>query len=124
MSDFKRKSKPLKNLQKKLNQQLAIIYKDIELAVTVEELSGKLISLMRLDQTCYLPVAAQNKWSERDVILITYADSLLEADKKPLVTLKHFIDKYLGKSINTVHILPFFPYSSDDGFSVIDYSSV
>lgn len=124
MSDFKRKSKPLKNCQKKLNQQLASIYQDIKLAVTVEELSEKLISLMRLDKTCYAPVAAQNKWSEQDIILITYADSLLEADKKPLVTLHHFIDKYLGKSINSVHILPFFPYSSDDGFSVIDYSSV
>ncbi|MFT6924454.1 MAG: sucrose phosphorylase [Psychromonas sp.] len=124
MSDFKRKSKSLKNLQKKLNQQLSSIYKDIELADTFEELSDKLMHLMGLDQTCYLPVAAQNKWSERDVILITYADSLLEADKKPLATLQHFIDKYLGKSINSVHILPFFPYSSDDGFSVIDYSSV
>ncbi|MFT4836797.1 MAG: sucrose phosphorylase [Psychromonas sp.] len=124
MSDFKRKEKSLKNLQKKLNQQLGSIYQDIDLAVTFDELSEKLISLMRLDQICYTAVAAQNKWSEQDVILITYADSLLEADKKPLVTLHNFIDKYLDKSINSVHILPFFPYSSDDGFSVIDYSSV
>ncbi|ABM04319.1 sucrose phosphorylase [Psychromonas ingrahamii 37] len=124
MSDFKRKAKSLKNCQKKLNQQLESIYQDIDLDVTFEELSEKLIFLMRLDKTCHAPVAAQNKWSEQDVILITYADSLLEADKKPLVTLHHFIDKYLGKSINSVHILPFFPYSSDDGFSVIDYSSV
>ncbi|WP_372883114.1 sugar phosphorylase [Psychromonas sp.] len=79
---------------------------------------------MRLDQTCYTPVVAQNKWSEEDIILITYADSLLEEDKKPLVTLQHFINKYLGKTVNSVHVLPFFPYSSDDGFSVIDYSSV
>jgi sucrose phosphorylase len=56
--------------------------------------------------------------------MITYGDSLLKADEKPLVTLKHFMDKYLGDSVNSVHILPFFPYSSDDGFSVIDYSSV
>lgn len=124
MSDFKRASKKFKNLHNKLNQQLASIYKDINLAVSFDQLSDKLIALMRLDQTCYLPVAGQNKWSEQDVILITYADSLLEADKKPLVTLHHFVDKYLGNSINSVHILPFFPYSSDDGFSVIDYSSV
>ena len=26
--------------------------------------------------------------------------------------------------INTIHILPFYPYSSDDGFSVIDYKKV
>ncbi|MGB5447104.1 MAG: sugar phosphorylase [Psychromonas sp.] len=119
-----RKSKQLENLQDKLNQQLISIYQDVDLDITVDVLSQRLISLMRLDQTCYSPVVAQNKWSEKDVVLITYADSLLEADKKPLATLHHFIDNYLGKSVNSVHILPFFPYSSDDGFSVIDYSSV
>ena len=35
-----------------------------------------------------------------------------------------FLDKYLKGYITCVHILPFFPFSSDDGFSVIDYSSV
>ncbi len=124
MSGVKRTSKKLKNLQNKLNQQLVSIYQDIDLAVGFDQLSDQLISLMRLDQTCYTPVVAQNKWSEEDIILITYADSLLEEDKKPLVTLQHFINKYLGKTVNSVHVLPFFPYSSDDGFSVIDYSSV
>ncbi len=124
MSDSKRTSKKLENLRNILNQQLTSIYQDVDLAITFDELSDKLISLMRLEQTCYHPIAGQNKWSEEDVILITYADSLLETDKKPLLTLQHFIDNYLGESINSVHILPFFPYSSDDGFSVIDYSSV
>ena len=124
MSASNHQSKPLKNLQDKLNQQLISIYQDIDLGVTFDDVSQRLISLMRLDKTCYSPIAAQNKWSEKDVVLITYADSLLEADKKPLVTLRHFMDHYLGKSVNSVHILPFFPYSSDDGFSVIDYSSV
>jgi sucrose phosphorylase len=26
--------------------------------------------------------------------------------------------------VNGVHLLPFYPYSSDDGFSVIDYKQV
>jgi len=61
---------------------------------------------------------------EKDIALITYGDSMTEANKKPLKTLSKFIDKYLTNQINIVHILPFYPYSSDDGFSVIDYRKV
>ncbi len=54
-------------------------------------------------------------------ILITYADSLLPDEKKPtLPILQAFLDEYIGSAISTVHILPFYPSSSDDGFSVID----
>jgi len=61
---------------------------------------------------------------EKDIVLITYGDSIKEANTKPLKTLSRFIDKYLTEGINIVHILPFYPYSSDDGFSVIDYKKV
>ena len=64
------------------------------------------------------------KWSEKDVILITYADSMLEDKKSPLQTLHSFLLNYLQNEISIVHLLPFFPYSSDDGFSVIDYREV
>ena len=59
-----------------------------------------------------------------DIVLITYADSITSEFRTPLETLKHFADQYLHERISTIHILPFFPYSSDDGFSVIDYSIV
>ena len=68
--------------------------------------------------------AFEQRWDERDILLITYGDSVLEKNKKPLKTLYNFISKYLAGSISGVHILPFFPYSSDDGFSVIDYRVV
>jgi len=42
----------------------------------------------------------------------------------PLLTLAEFAKKYLSDVVSTIHILPFFPYSSDDGFSVIDYRAV
>ena len=62
--------------------------------------------------------------SEKDMILITYGDQVVRIDEEPLVTLKRFLDAYTQDVINTVHILPFYPYSSDDGFSVIDYKDV
>ena len=62
--------------------------------------------------------------SQEDMILITYGDQVVRVDEEPLVTLKHFLDEQVKEVINTVHILPFYPYSSDDGFSVIDYKDV
>jgi len=63
-------------------------------------------------------------WDQADAILITYGDMIHSAHYDPLVALKRFLDENLRGAISTVHILPFFPYSSDDGFSVIDYCEV
>jgi len=62
--------------------------------------------------------------NEKDVVLITYGDNIQAANKNPLQSLFKFADEYLNQAINIIHILPFYPYSSDDGFSVIDYKRV
>ena len=62
--------------------------------------------------------------SEKDSILITYGDQLREPDTPPLRTLADFCATHLAGLISGVHILPFYPHSSDDGFSVIDYRAV
>ncbi len=62
--------------------------------------------------------------SERDSILITYADQLNEPGRSPFQTLARLSEGYLSDVVTGIHILPFFPYSSDDGFSVIDYQAV
>jgi len=66
----------------------------------------------------------QNTWSQSDAWLISYADSVIEDQQAPLQTLKKFVDQRLKTAVSGVHILPFFPYSSDDGFSVINYVEV
>ncbi len=63
-------------------------------------------------------------WDQADTVLITYADSLMKKDEPPLETLHRFLCDHLRGAVSTVHLLPFFPYSSDDGFSVIDYREV
>ncbi len=68
--------------------------------------------------------ATPYRWSHEDAFLITYGDTLRSEGEKPLTTLHGFLNKYVKDVFNTVHILPFFPYSSDDGFSVIDYRKV
>jgi sucrose phosphorylase len=63
-------------------------------------------------------------WDESDMLLITYGDMLRRGDERPLLTLRRFCDQHLRGAISGIHILPFFPYSSDDGFSVIDFRKV
>lgn len=66
----------------------------------------------------------RERFSERDVILITYGDLLTSPGRLPLQVLSDFLQRFMRDSINSVHILPFFPYSSDRGFSIIDYEEV
>ena len=62
--------------------------------------------------------------SEKDIILVTYGDQVTRDNEASLTTLKKFVDKHLKGIINSIHILPFFQSSSDDGFSIVDYSVV
>ncbi len=57
-------------------------------------------------------------------MLITYGDQVQAPNEKPLQTLKTFCDKYLTDVLSSIHILPFFPWTSDDGFSVVDYRQI
>lgn len=63
-------------------------------------------------------------WTQADRVIITYGDMVRAENGPPLGALFQFLTDRLGDAINTVHVLPFFPYSSDDGFSVIDHRRV
>ncbi|MBW2436295.1 MAG: sugar phosphorylase [Deltaproteobacteria bacterium] len=63
-------------------------------------------------------------FSQEDVVLITYGDSLKKDGEAPLATLHAFANQYLKGAISNIHFLPFFPYSSDDGFSVMDFFEI
>ena len=75
----------------------------------------------------YQPDPRENRvthWSEADLWLITYADQFGRRDQPPLRSLRDFYRAHLDGWINGIHILPFYPWSSDDGYSVIDYLGV
>lgn len=61
---------------------------------------------------------------QNEVFLITYADIIREKGVDCLKTFKKFADVYLSGIFTTVHFLPFYPYTSDDGFSVVDYKKI
>ena len=91
-------------LSSKIVDEILTVFKDLQPAEVIE------------DQI--------EDWSQHDVYLITYGNSILSGTSKPLQILNRFLTKYLKGVVSAVHILPFFPYSSDDGFAVVDYMRV
>ena len=65
-----------------------------------------------------------NLWTQNDAVLITYGDSLIDGYHKPLDLMHDFLLNHMKGVVNGVHILPFFPFTSDDGFAVTDYRKV
>ena len=98
---------PLKQpLKDKLVQQLSTIYDDVPLEESFDDIAQSLLDIMELSSKEITAKPFSNHWSEQDVILITYGDSIIEADQAPLKTLKSFLDSTIGDTINSVHILP------------------
>ncbi len=63
-------------------------------------------------------------WSEDDALMITYGNTFVDGEHKPLDLLRDFLERYVSDALSGVHILPFFPFTSDDGFAVTDYRAV
>lgn len=113
-------SSPQTHLRQRLHTHLEVLYPELDIAALGEEI----ISLMYLDQRCFMPEAHKNLWDESSVMVISYGDSILREGEWPLHTLHDFLRKELKGLLSGVHILPFYPYSSDDGFAVINYVEV
>lgn len=111
-------------IKDKLIKHLDLIYPDEK----QEDLADQIIEAFwpksggkRASET-HLP--GRGAWSEQTALLITYGDTIVKDGEAPLNTLHRFLKDELSAAISGVHILPFFPYSSDDGFAVMDYYAV
>ena len=110
----------LDELTFRIKAHLMIIYPDLD----IDNITQELIQALSLDKKCRQPLSQPNYWSEEDCIVITYADTLLNEGEFPLQVLENFFLKHLKDDITGIHLLPFFPYSSDDGFAVSDYLTI
>ena len=111
-------------LHQRVVQHLDNIYAEVELPLTTTELATRLLEIMRLDVGCHAPEPYRNLWDQSEITMITYGDSIRKVGETPLRTLHRFLNSHLSDTISSVHVLPFFPWSSDDGFAVINFSSV
>ncbi len=109
--------------EKRLSEHLVAVYGK-ETAQFVFDNILRAIKLFKLDKLQQHIPDLNSTLTEKDIILITYGDFINKKGEAPLQTLTHFLEDYLQGRISIIHILPFYPYSSDDGFSVIDYWAV
>ncbi|MBN2048123.1 MAG: sugar phosphorylase [Anaerolineaceae bacterium] len=110
-------------IEKQILADLSFLYGEAQAEAIFEQLLSK-ITAFTTEHPAPDFLGAEQRVTKEDVILITYGDMLQRAEQPPLRVMKEFVHSTLRETINTVHILPFFPYSSDDGFSVIDYKQV
>ncbi|MBK9714758.1 MAG: alpha-glucosidase C-terminal domain-containing protein [Kouleothrix sp.] len=106
----------------RIRDHLAFLYGGERAAPVAQRLLATLQAFRR--EHPELGSAPADRLTERDVILITYGDQFREPGRQPLQTLADVMGATLRGVVGGVHILPFYPYTSDDGFSVIDYAAV
>ena len=107
-----------KELQEKVKQRLRRIYQDEKKEQeALEKISARLSK--------YKESKRENAGlSEKDSILITYGDTIFSEGESGIMTLERFLKNFVGDAIKSVHLLPMYPYTSDDGFSVVDYKKI
>lgn len=104
----------LKNIEEKIKSIYKEEYKPEFFEImksTIEKFEGK----------CFDKV---EDISEKNIYLITYGDSIYEEGMPTIDSLNKFLNNKVGDSITDIHILPMFEYTSDDGFSVVDYMKI
>ncbi len=108
------------DLSKNLEPLIAVLTDDTAQAANIRE--RLLAATARFVAQGGAPASAS--MTERTAYLITYGDSIRRPDQAPLATLRHTLDATVGPLISDVHLLPIFPWTSDDGFAVTDYHQV
>jgi hypothetical protein len=94
-----------------------------------DELVGRLVGVVRAfaarrDELALVRRETAELFDQRDVLLIAYGDQVSRAGDPPLRTLHRLLVERYGSTLTGVHLLPFFPSTSDDGFSVSDHAAV
>ena len=116
------------DLEQRMLERLELLYGPDTTPNVYRELM-RLIRVHRAHETPGLDtedraLEPQRRFDETDVVLITYGDLLVSDNRSPLQTLADFTEVFFRGIVTTLHILPFFPHSSDRGFSVISYTDV
>ncbi len=111
-------------LRKKIQKLLSFLYGKEQEYDLINSLWQRIETFKRDHPKFQANLSTHQTLTQEDVILITYGDQFREPHCSPLHSLNAFVQSNLEDVISGVHILPFYPYSSDDGFSVIDYRQV
>ena len=105
-----------------IREHLAFLYGEDAAAAFLPRVEQRLRATQERARIVRVPNSA--RLVARDAVLITYADQVTSGREAPLRTLKRLLDDHLADVVTGVHLLPFYPWTSDDGFSVVDYLRV
>lgn len=105
-----------------LKKRLDFIYPDLDTNELTQRLTGLIHSYAGLQSKN--GTTKKKYYSHKDLFVIAYGDSVRDQQQYPLQALHGFMNEHFSDLIKNLHILPFFPFSSDDGFSVIDYREI
>jgi sucrose phosphorylase len=114
------------DLEKRVLQHLNRIYADVLDKKNIKQLSNSLLEhVIETQNDMPLHITEDGEsWSQNTIAMITYADTIEDKNSLPINSINKFLKEYCADTFEIVHILPFFPSSSDKGFSVKDYYSV
>ncbi|WP_304943167.1 alpha-amylase family glycosyl hydrolase [Vallitalea guaymasensis] len=94
-------------IKKLYREDYEIVYEDVARLIEEEKIAGD-----------------KKFVDEKDIMLITYGDSIKKEGEAPLTTLLKFVSDEATATVSAIHLLPMFPFTSDDGFSVVDYYEI
>ena len=112
------------DLRKNIQELISFLYNQEQESDPIHSLWQRIEIFKRTYPQFQNKFSTQQTLTQEDVILITYGDQFREPQRSPLQSLNAFVQSNLKDVISGIHILPFYPFSSDDGFSVIDYCQV
>ena len=112
----------IKNIDHLIYKKLLFIYRNEKTRFNIKYYSDLILELIKTFQKDYK--FKKEIISEKSLLLISYGDNLKNKNEVPLKTLKNFFEKNLKNCFEILHILPFYPSSSDGGFSVTDHKNV
>ena len=127
--DFSRPSLAIPaDVRKRMLSRLAFLYGEPEAEKWLPELE-RILKVQHAykpqelieGEKAYNPM---ERFTQRDMVLITYGDAFKGEKGETLAALHQTVQTHNRGAINTIHLLPFFPYSSDRGFAVVDFKSV
>jgi glycosidase len=112
------------NFENQIYDHFAFLYGP-HIAVSVsEQLQTRLTDFRRQHPELSRSISPADRVTEKDSFLITYGDQVQEPGQPTLQSLAEVLTTYLRGVVSSVHLLPFYPYTSDDGFSVVDYTAI
>ena len=111
-----------KNIKLVIFKRLNFVYKNEKTESEIEYYTRCILSLINKFKENYK--ASKKHVSQETFLLIAYADSIKNRNEIPLKIFQKFFKQNLKNFFEILHILPFYPASSDGGFSVTNHKSV